>query len=71
MTHHLEFPVPVQSLLSSFAQETGLKEDEIISEAVWQYLEDKEDIRDAKAVLSNPGRQWTLDEVEKGIDLDR
>lgn len=70
MMHHLQLPEKAQILLSSLAQATGKREDEIISEAVLKYLEELEDIRDAEVVLKNPGKRWTLGEVEQGIDLD-
>ncbi len=70
MTYYLKFSKQIQNRLSFFAKETGCKEDEIIQTAILKHLEDLEDIRDAKEVLKNPGKQWTLEEVEQGLDLE-
>lgn len=69
MIHHVKLSERVQTLLSTYAKQTGQTEDEIIAEAIQKHLEDLEDIRDAEAVLNHPVERWTLEEVERGLDV--
>lgn len=69
MIHRVELSERVQTLLSTYAKQTGQEEDEIIAEAIQNHLEDLEDLRDAEAVLNHPGKRWTLEEVERGFNL--
>ena len=60
----------IESRLVVVSQQIGLKEDEIIAEAIINYLEDFEDIKDVQERLSNrPDHYLSLEEVEKELGL--
>jgi len=59
----------LENRLSILAQELGKQEAELIEEALINYLEDLEDIRDAEYRLDNPESYVTLDELEKSLEL--
>ncbi|MEO0854002.1 MAG: CopG family transcriptional regulator [Cyanobacteria bacterium J06648_11] len=69
MIHRVELSERVQTLLSTYAKQTGQTEDEIIAEAIQNHLEELEDLQDAEAVLDRPGKRWTLEEVERSLDF--
>lgn len=60
----------LENRLSMLAQELGKQEAELIEEALINYLEDLEDIRDAEYRLDNPESYVTLDELEKSLELE-
>ncbi|NCO74849.1 MAG: CopG family transcriptional regulator [Cyanobacteria bacterium] len=60
----------IESRYRVLAIELGLKEDELLQEAIISYLEDLEDVRDAEYRLDNPESYLTLDEWEKSFDLE-
>lgn len=66
----LNLPRDMEARLAVVANETGTSLDAVALEAIQRFLEDAEDIRDAERVLANPGRRWTLEELEKGLDLE-
>ncbi len=71
MITNLSLPQQIENRLLLLAQELGRKEDDLIQEAIVNYLEDWEDIRDAQERLSNPPQRYlTLEEVEQELDLD-
>ena len=54
----------------SSPRKVGLGEDELITEAIMNYLEDFEDIQEAQVRLSTPpDRYLSLEEVEKELGL--
>jgi RHH-type rel operon transcriptional repressor/antitoxin RelB len=69
MTKTLNLSPEIEAQLSQVSQQTGLKEDELILEAIISYLEDFEDIKEAQErLLNHPDRYLTLEEVEKELD---
>jgi len=60
----------LENRLSILAQELGKQEAELIEEALINYLEDLEDIKDAEYRLDNPESYITLDEWEKSLELE-
>lgn len=60
----------IENRLSILAHELGKKEEELLQDAIINYLEDLEDIRDAEYRLDNPESYLTLDELEKSLDLE-
>jgi RHH-type rel operon transcriptional repressor/antitoxin RelB len=70
MTKTLNLSLEIEAQLSQVSQQTGLKEDELILEAILSYLEDFADIKEAQERLINPpDRYLTLEEVEKELGL--
>ncbi len=60
----------IESKLFFLSQKIGIKEDELIQDAIINYLEEFEDINDAQERLSNPPNSYlNLEEVEKELDL--
>ena len=60
----------IQERLLAICQQMGCQENELIEEAVLNYLEDFEDIQDANDRLSNrPENYLTLAEVEQELGL--
>jgi predicted DNA-binding protein len=60
----------IEKRLLAICQQIGCKENELIEEAVLNYLEDFEDIQDANDRLSNrPEKYLTLAEVEQELGL--
>ncbi len=60
----------IESKLFLISQKIGIKEDELIQDAIINYLEEFEDINDAQERLSNPPNSYlNLEEVEKELDL--
>ncbi len=57
--------------LEAMAARTGRSANEHVREAVLSHLEDMEDRELAEERLKHPARRWTLDEVERELDLER
>lgn len=71
MTLAVRLPPEVEQRLQSLAARTGRSKASYAREAIVRYLEDLEDEQVALERLDNPDRRWTLDELERGIDLER
>jgi RHH-type rel operon transcriptional repressor/antitoxin RelB len=70
MIKNVNLSPEIESRLSVISQQIGLGEDELILEAIINYLEDFEDIKDAQERLSNPPEHYlSLEEVEKELGL--
>ena len=60
----------IESKLTNISQQMGKTEDKLIEEALINYLEDLEDIKDAEERLASPPNHYlTLEEVEKELGL--
>ena len=71
MTLAVRLPPELEQRLSSLAKRTGRSKASYAREAIVRYLEDLEDEQIALERLDDPDRRWTLDELERGIDLER
>jgi RHH-type transcriptional regulator, rel operon repressor / antitoxin RelB len=60
----------VERRLAVIAARTGRSTADHVQEAILSHLEDLEDVQIAEERLGNPGRRWTLDEVERELGLD-
>jgi RHH-type transcriptional regulator, rel operon repressor / antitoxin RelB len=70
MIKNVELSQDLQKRLLSISQELGCKEDELIKEAIINYLEDFEDVKNAQDRLANlPEQYLTLEEVERELGL--
>ncbi len=68
---NLNLSPDLENRLFVLAQQVGRKQDELIQEAIINYLEDFEDLKDANQRLSNPpDRYLTLEEVEQELGLE-
>ncbi|MEA5536753.1 CopG family transcriptional regulator [Crocosphaera sp. XPORK-15E] len=70
MMKNINLSPEIESRLSIISQKIGLGEDELIVEAIINYSEDFEDIKDAQERLLNPPDHYlSLEEVEKELSL--
>ena len=65
----LELEHKIEHRLSDLQQETGFDKIDLIREAIVDYLEDTEDVAEASERLKDPGKIWSLGELEQGNDL--
>jgi RHH-type rel operon transcriptional repressor/antitoxin RelB len=66
----VRLPENIENRLDRMAKKTGRTKTFYVREAILEHLEDLEDIYMAEKRLKNPGKKYTLDEVEKDIDLE-
>jgi RHH-type transcriptional regulator, rel operon repressor / antitoxin RelB len=66
----LRLPDELDHRLSVLAKKTHRSKSYYVREAVEHYIEDLEDYYLARYVLENPGKIYTLEEVEKLCGLD-
>jgi RHH-type transcriptional regulator, rel operon repressor / antitoxin RelB len=71
MTLAVRLPPEIEQRLQSLAAKTGRSKASYAREAIVRYLEDLEDEELALERLERPDRRWTLDELERGVDLER
>jgi RHH-type rel operon transcriptional repressor/antitoxin RelB len=70
MTKTINLAENIEERLLANCQQIGREENELIEEAILNYLEDLEDSRDAQERLANcPERYFTLAEVEQELGL--
>ena len=60
----------IESRLQHLAQKTGRTKTYYAKEAILRFLEDMEDEYLALSRLEKPTKRWTMDELEKGVDLE-
>ena len=60
----------IENRLQQLAQKTGRTKTYYAKEAILRYIEDMEDEYLALSRLETPAATWTLEELEKGIDLE-
>ena len=65
----LELEDKREQQLSDLEQFTRRDKVDLIREAIIDYLEETEDIVEVNERLANPGKIWSLDELEQGDDL--
>jgi RHH-type transcriptional regulator, rel operon repressor / antitoxin RelB len=65
----VRFEETIEARLSGVSKRMRRTKSNLIREAVLDKLDDWEDLADAIEALENPGRTWSLDELEQGIDL--
>lgn len=67
----IRLPEDIEARLTALAAKTGRTKTFYAREAILQYLDDMEDTFLALDRLENPGKRWTLEELEQGRDLGR
>ena len=60
----------IESRLQHLAQRTGRTKTYYAKEAILRFLEDMEDEYLALSRLETPTKRWTMEELEKGVDLE-
>jgi len=67
----IRLPVDIENRLKVLAEKTGRTKTFYAKEAILEHLDALEDKYLALDRLENPGKRWTLDELEQGLDLER
>jgi len=67
----IRLPKDIEDRLDALAAKTGRTKSYYAREAILEYIEDLEDTYLAEQRLKNGTERWTLDALEKGLDLDR
>lgn len=66
----IRIPSDIENRLQSLAHKTGRTKTYYAKEAIMRFIEDMEDEYLALSRLEKPSKRWTLEELEKGIDLE-
>jgi RHH-type transcriptional regulator, rel operon repressor / antitoxin RelB len=66
----IRLPKDIEARLAALAAKTGRTKTFYAREAILKHMDDMEDKYLAVDRLENPGKRWTLDEMEQGRDLD-
>lgn len=66
----IRLPEEIENRLSELAAKTGRTKTFYAKEAILEHLDKMEDKYLALNRLENPGKRWTLDELEQDSDLD-
>lgn len=67
----IRLPEEIEARLTALAIKTGRTKTFYAREAILAHLDDIEDRYLAINRLENPGKRWTLDEMEQDLDLER
>ena len=66
----VHLPSEIERRIADLAARTGRTKNFYIEEAILEYLDELEEKYLALDRLEKPGKRWTLDEMEQGIDMD-
>ena len=67
----IRLPEDIENRLKALAEKTGRTKTFYAKEAILEHLANMEDKYLALNRLENPGKRWSLDELEQELDLDR
>ncbi|OGT42719.1 MAG: anti-toxin [Gammaproteobacteria bacterium RIFCSPHIGHO2_12_FULL_37_34] len=67
----IRLPDAIEKRLGALAKKTGRTKTYYVREAVIEHLEELEDIYLSLDRLEKPAKRWSLEDLEKEIDLDR
>ncbi len=67
----IRLPEDIEKRLTDLAARTGRTKTFYAKEAILEHLDEIEDKYLAINRLENPGKRWTLDELEQKLDLER
>lgn len=66
----IRLPVEIEQRLQSLAEKTGKTKTFYAKEAILNHLDDLEDIYLAQERIEQPSKRWSMEEVEKELELD-
>lgn len=66
----IRLPDEIEKRLDLLAKKTGRTKTYYVREAVIEHIEELEDIYLALNRLEKPAKRWSLEDLEKEIDLD-
>jgi len=67
----IRLPQEIEARLTALASKTGRTKTFYAKQAILEHLDEMEDKYLAINRLENPGKRWSLDELEQELDLDR
>ena len=67
----IHLPSEIEQRIADLAARTGRTKNFYIEEAILEYLDELKEKYLALDRLEKPGKHWTLDEIEQGIDMSR
>jgi RHH-type rel operon transcriptional repressor/antitoxin RelB len=67
----IRLPKEIEDRLAALAAKTGRTKTFYAKEAILEHLDEIEDKYLAIKRLENSGKRWTLEELEKDLDLER
>lgn len=67
----IRLPEDIEKRLTDLAARTGRTKTFYAREAILEHIDEIEDKYLAINRLENPGKRWTLDELEQELDLER
>lgn len=67
----IRLPEDIENRLKALADKTGRTKTFYAKEAIMTHLDELEDKYLALNRLENPGKRWTLGELEQELDLER
>ncbi len=66
----IRLPEEIEKRLNALAAKTGRTKTFYAKEAILEHLEEMEDKYLAISRLENPGKRWTLEEMEQDLDVE-
>jgi len=66
----IRLPEEIEARLTALAAKTGRTKTFYAKEAILEHIDEIENKYLAINRLENPGKRWTLDEMEQDLDLD-
>ena len=66
----IRLPEEIEKRLNALAAKTGRTKTFYAKEAIIKHLDEMEDRYLAISRLENPGKRWSLDEIEQDLDVD-
>jgi len=66
----INFEPNIENALLSLSMQNGQSVEFFVSQAVSNYLEDMEDISQAKKILAEKNQSWSQEEMEKELGIN-
>jgi len=66
----IQLPEEVENIFAKLAEKKGRTPAYFARKAIMELVEDMEDVDLAMKRLKNPGKMWTLEELEAELDLE-
>ena len=66
----IRLPEDIENRLTQLAKKTGRTKTYYAREAILEHLDEMEEKYLALSRLENPGKRWSLDEMEQEIDME-
>ena len=67
----IRLPAEIEQRIADLAASTGRTKTFYVREIIMEHLDELEDKYLAMDRLEKPAKRWTLDDMERGLDLER